>query len=102
MKKDERTISLCPCDRGRVLADMSLAARGAPRFAYGRLAFAVFLLFCFLRGPSALFAQTDYVLGPEDEISITVWDHPDLSRKERINLEGKISFPLIGDCRLRA
>ena len=39
----------------------------------------------------------DYVLGPEDEISITVWDHPDLTRKTRINMEGKISFPLIGE-----
>ena len=42
-------------------------------------------------------AQDDYVIGPEDEISITVWDHPDLTRKIRVNLEGKISFPLIGE-----
>ncbi len=54
------------------------------------------LLFCSLL-PSALFADADYVLGPEDEISITVWDHPDLTRKARINIEGKISFPLIGE-----
>jgi polysaccharide export outer membrane protein len=44
-----------------------------------------------------VFADADYVLGPEDEISITVWDHPDLTRKARINIEGKISFPLIGE-----
>ena len=88
---------LCPCDRSRVLAIISLAARGAPRFAFGRLALAAFLLFCFLRCPYTLFSQIDYVLGPEDEISIIVWDHPDLMRKERINLDGKISFPLIGE-----
>jgi len=54
------------------------------------------LLLCSLL-PSAVFADADYVLGPEDEISITVWDHPDLTRKARINIEGKISFPLIGE-----
>lgn len=46
---------------------------------------------------SMAYAQEDYVLGPEDELSLTVWDHPDLSRKIRVNLEGKISFPLIGE-----
>jgi polysaccharide export outer membrane protein len=49
---------------------------------------------------SVVFAQDDYVVGPEDEISITVWDHPDLTRKMRINLEGSISFPLIGEVRV--
>ncbi len=57
------------------------------------------LIFCSLL-PSALFADADYVLGPEDEISITVWDHPDLTRKARVNIEGKISFPLIGELRV--
>ncbi len=47
--------------------------------------------------PACSYADTDYVLGPEDEISIIVWDHPDLTRKTRINLEGRISFPLIGE-----
>lgn len=42
-------------------------------------------------------AEENYVLGPEDEVSIIVWDHPDLARKIRINLEGKLSFPLIGE-----
>lgn len=54
----------------------------------------VFFIFAFL---NAAPAQDDYVVGPEDEISITVWDHPDLTRKIRVNLEGKISFPLIGE-----
>lgn len=44
-------------------------------------------------------AVEDYVLGPEDEVSVIVWDHPDLTRKIRINLEGRISFPLIGEFR---
>ena len=54
------------------------------------------LLLCSLL-PRAVFADPDYALGPEDEISITVWDHPDLTRKARINIDGKISFPLIGE-----
>lgn len=49
--------------------------------------------------PSA-WAQDDFIVGPEDEISVTVWDHPDLTRKIRINLEGNISFPLIGEVRV--
>lgn len=56
----------------------------------------LFWLFLIVSLPSAS-AQDDYVVGPEDEISITVWDHPDLTRKIRINLEGNISFPLIGE-----
>jgi polysaccharide biosynthesis/export protein len=47
--------------------------------------------------PALAYADADYVLGPEDEISIIVWDHPDLTRRTRINLEGTISFPLIGE-----
>lgn len=42
-------------------------------------------------------AQSDYIISPEDDLSITVWDHPDLTRKVRVNLEGKISLPLIGE-----
>lgn len=57
------------------------------------LFFVILLLSCVY----SVCAQDDYVVGPEDEISITVWDHPDLTRKIRINLEGNISFPLIGE-----
>ncbi len=42
-------------------------------------------------------AQDDYVLGPEDEIEIRVWDHDDLTRKLRIGLEGRFSYPFIGE-----
>lgn len=50
--------------------------------------------------PAAAAQDPDYILGAEDEISIIVWDHPDLIRKTRINLEGRISFPLIGELRV--
>lgn len=48
----------------------------------------------------SVYAQEDYVIGPEDELAITVWDHPDLTRKIRVNLEGNISFPLIGEVKV--
>lgn len=41
----------------------------------------------------------DYVIGPEDILRISVWDHPDLSRERDevvVSLEGYISFPLVG------
>ena len=41
--------------------------------------------------------QEDYRLGPEDEIEIRVWDHDDLTRKTRVGLDGKISFPFVGE-----
>ncbi|MFZ5453723.1 MAG: polysaccharide biosynthesis/export family protein [Thermodesulfobacteriota bacterium] len=43
------------------------------------------------------FSQQDYVLGPEDMVEIKVWDHDDLTRTQRVGLEGKISFPFVGD-----
>ena len=41
--------------------------------------------------------QEGYRLGPEDEIEIRVWDHDDLTRKTRVGLDGKISFPFVGE-----
>ena len=57
----------------------------------------LFSVACSLLAPTCALADADYVLGPEDEISITVWDHPDLTKRTRINLDGSISFPLIGE-----
>jgi polysaccharide biosynthesis/export protein len=44
-------------------------------------------------------AKEDYILGPEDEMEITVWDHDDLTRKLRVGLDGRLSFPFIGEVR---
>lgn len=43
--------------------------------------------------------DSDYLLGPEDIISVTVWNHGDLSRKLQISREGEFFFPLIGKIR---
>ena len=59
--------------------------------------FAVVATGLFIITPHVLKAQGDYILGPEDVIEIIVWGHGDLKRELPISLEGKISFPLIGE-----
>ena len=51
----------------------------------------------FISTPSSIKAQSDYILGPEDVLEIIVWGHSDLRREMPISLEGRISFPLIGE-----
>ena len=41
-------------------------------------------------------AQTNYVLGPQDVLNITVLGEADLSRKYTIEQDGSFTFPLIG------
>lgn len=40
---------------------------------------------------------TDYLLGPQDVLEITVWRSADLSKVVAVRPDGKISLPLIGD-----
>jgi polysaccharide export outer membrane protein len=42
-------------------------------------------------------AQEGYTLGPEDEIEIRVWDNDDLTRTVRVGLDGRISYPFVGE-----
>jgi polysaccharide biosynthesis/export protein len=42
-------------------------------------------------------AAEEYVLNPEDVISISVWNRPDLSRTGPIRSGGEITFPPLGD-----
>lgn len=41
-------------------------------------------------------AQEEYLLGPEDEVEIRVWDHEDLTRTVRLGLDGHVSYPFVG------
>lgn len=41
--------------------------------------------------------STDYVLGPEDILEISVWKDESLTKQLVIRPDGKISFPLIGE-----
>ena len=56
---------------------------------------------CFKPAPPAEYKEYDapvgFLLGPEDEIEITVWKNQELSRITTIRPDGLISMPLIGD-----
>jgi len=45
----------------------------------------------------AVIAPSDYIIGAEDVLDISVWKNPDLSRVVNVRPDGKISLPLIGD-----
>lgn len=40
---------------------------------------------------------SDYVIGADDELKITVWKEPDLSEQLPVRPDGKISMPLLND-----
>lgn len=45
---------------------------------------------------STIAAETDYILGSDDLVKISVFDHPELSVDARISKSGNITFPLLG------
>src|SRR6185503_3929304 len=47
--------------------------------------------------PKAYEAPTGFLLGPEDELEITVWGNKDLTRVTAVRPDGLISMPIIGD-----
>jgi polysaccharide biosynthesis/export protein len=49
-------------------------------------------------GPGPV-SQTDYLIGPQDELDINVFQIADLSKKVRVETSGTILFPLIGQVR---
>lgn len=42
----------------------------------------------------------DYIIGPDDVVKVTVYNHPDLTATDRISGDGMIMLPLIGDIKL--
>jgi polysaccharide export outer membrane protein len=38
----------------------------------------------------------EYIIGPQDVLTVTVWDSPDLSGKFTVETDGSFTFPLIG------
>jgi len=61
---------------------LSSCAKPAPRYAYRQ-------------EPDP--RQGEFVLGPSDELRITVWRNPDLSTDATVRPDGTITMPLIGD-----
>ena len=44
-------------------------------------------------------AQTDYTIGKQDVLTITVYDQADLSGKFTVDADGTLTFPLHWPCR---
>jgi polysaccharide export outer membrane protein len=40
--------------------------------------------------------RAEYLIGPQDVLTVTVWDSPDLSGKFTVETDGSFTFPLIG------
>jgi len=47
--------------------------------------------------PKPAAKEAEYVIGPQDELDVSVWKEPDLSRKVPVRPDGKISLPLLND-----
>ena len=47
--------------------------------------------------PKSYESPTGFLLGPEDELEITVWGNKDLTRVTAVRPDGLISMPIIGD-----
>jgi polysaccharide export outer membrane protein len=45
----------------------------------------------------SILPDKDYVIGPQDLLTIDVWHEPELSQSVPVRPDGKISLPLIGD-----
>lgn len=47
-------------------------------------------------GSPVLAQQTDYIIGSQDVLAITVYDQPDLSGTFNVEADGSFTFPLVG------
>lgn len=56
----------------------------------------ILLLIAGLAGTVAAGQAPDYVIGPNDILRITIWDHSDLSGPYNVEADGTFTFPLIG------
>jgi polysaccharide export outer membrane protein len=66
-------------------------------FPSRHLAAAVLGALCIVGLPSRAAAQAaNYVLGPQDILSITVWDQPDMTGKYTVEGDGTFAFPMVG------
>ena len=50
-----------------------------------------------LRATSPLAYDSDYVIGPDDELDVDVWKNADLSKKVHVRPDGRVTLPLVND-----
>lgn len=66
-----------------------------------RIGLAIFLMLVALGSTMAgLCAAEDFMVGPNDVLKISVYDHPDMETKVRVNGEGVIQMPLLGQVQI--
>ncbi len=53
-----------------------------------------------LAHPLPALSADDYIVGEEDVIKITIYDHPELTTTERVSGEGVVTLPLIGEIKV--
>lgn len=62
--------------------------------------FSVFIIGLIILHSQPGLAQ-DYLVGSQDVLRITVYEHPDLTTVVRVSEEGKITFPFIGELEIK-
>jgi protein involved in polysaccharide export with SLBB domain len=60
-----------------------------------KLLFAICLVLPFVMPRQA--CRAEYLLGPDDSVTVRVYEWPDLNGDFKVGPDGKISFPMIGD-----
>lgn len=55
------------------------------------------LMLLFSHSIASVARAADYTIGPEDELQISVWMHPELERKVTVDAEGNVIFPPVGE-----
>jgi polysaccharide export outer membrane protein len=58
--------------------------------------FVLLVFACALASAAAAQSATDYVIGPQDVLTIQVYDQADLGGKYTVETDGTFSFPLVG------
>jgi polysaccharide export outer membrane protein len=59
-----------------------------------------FLLFCVASTAQENPGANDYRIGPMDEVLISVFGEPELTVTRRLDADGRVSLPLLGDTRI--
>jgi polysaccharide export outer membrane protein len=82
------------------MASNNLSSRATARHAGLRLLGAAAAMFCMWMSVGAAQSQvsvtTDYVIGPQDVLTITSYDQADMSGKFTVEADGTFTFPMIG------
>src|ERR1700710_760377 len=78
---------------------LNFALRGLTKSALAAAAI-LFVGMCCISGPAAAQAPLElskYIIGPGDQLQISVWHNPELSTTVPVRPDGRISTPLVTD-----